>query len=129
MLAEHLGRSRKLVQQMTLAEKMSQMVHNAPAIERLGISAYNWWNEGLHGVVRSGVATVFPQAIGLSASFNMPLMQRTATRFYLRQPDCPFDIPQMRLAAFSLPVEHSRALGAAEPASLFAELVLLDQAQ
>ena len=79
MLDEHLERSRKLVQRMTLAEKMSQMVHNAPAIDRLGIPAYNWWNEGLHGVARSGVATVFPQAIGLAASFNVPLMHRTAT--------------------------------------------------
>ena len=79
MLDEHLERSRKLVQHMTLAEKMSQMVHNAPAIDRLGIPAYNWWNEGLHGVARSGVATVFPQAIGLAASFNVPLMHRAAT--------------------------------------------------
>ena len=46
------------------------MLHEAPAIERLGIPAYNWWNEGLHGVARAGVATVFPQAIGLAAMLD-----------------------------------------------------------
>ncbi len=68
-----------LVAQMTLEEKISQMVFDAPAIERLGIPAYNWWNEGLHGVGRAGVATVFPQAIGLAATWNPDLMQRVAT--------------------------------------------------
>ena len=58
--------AKQLVSQMTLEEKMSQMVYQSPAIERLGIPAYNWWNEALHGVARAGVATVFPQAIGLS---------------------------------------------------------------
>ena len=57
-----------LVSQMTLAEKISQMVFDAPAIERLGIPKYNWWNECLHGVGRAGAATVFPQAIGLAAT-------------------------------------------------------------
>ena len=56
--------AKQLVSQMTLEEKMSQMVYQSPAIERLGIPAYNWWNEALHGVARAGVATVFPQAIG-----------------------------------------------------------------
>ena len=51
-----------LVSRMTIDEKISQMVNNAPAIERLGIPAYNWWSEGLHGVARAGLATVFPQA-------------------------------------------------------------------
>ncbi|MEJ2210055.1 MAG: glycoside hydrolase family 3 C-terminal domain-containing protein, partial [Anaerolineae bacterium] len=64
---------------MTLAEKVSQMVFDAPAIERLGIPAYNWWNECLHGLARAGVATVFPQAIGLAATWNPELMQRVAT--------------------------------------------------
>jgi len=63
-------RAQVLVAQMTLDEKMSQMKYNAPAIERLSIPAYNWWNECLHGVGRSGVATVFPQAIGMAASFD-----------------------------------------------------------
>ena len=59
---------------MTVEKKVSQMGSVAPAIERLGIPAYNWWNEGLHGVARSGIATVFPQAIGMSATFNTSLM-------------------------------------------------------
>lgn len=54
---------------------MSQMVYQSPAIERLGIPAYNWWNEALHGVARAGVATVFPQAIGLAATFDKELLQ------------------------------------------------------
>ena len=68
-----------LISRMTLAEKVSQMVHDAPAIERLGVPKYNWWNECLHGVARAGIATVFPQAIGLAATWDVPLMQRVAT--------------------------------------------------
>jgi beta-glucosidase len=68
-----------LVSRMTLEEKVLQMVFDAPPIERLGIPAYNWWNECLHGVGRAGVATVFPQAIGLAATWNPGLMQRIAT--------------------------------------------------
>ena len=49
---------------------MSQMLYQSPAIERLGIPAYNWWNGALHGVARAGVATMFPQAIGLAATFD-----------------------------------------------------------
>jgi len=63
-------RAKDLVSRMTLEEKVSQMLHRAPAIPRLGIPAYNWWNEALHGVARAGVATVFPQAIGLAATFD-----------------------------------------------------------
>jgi beta-glucosidase len=59
-----------LVSRLTLEEKAGQMLHEAPAVERLGIPAYNWWNEGLHGVARAGIATVFPQAIGLAAMWN-----------------------------------------------------------
>lgn len=66
-------RAKELTSQMTLAEKCSQMQHTAPAIERLGIPAYNWWNEGLHGIGRSGTATVFPQSIALAATFNPDL--------------------------------------------------------
>ncbi|MCL1807341.1 MAG: glycoside hydrolase family 3 C-terminal domain-containing protein [Oscillospiraceae bacterium] len=62
--------AKKLVSKMTLEEKVSQMLHTAPAIERLNIPSYNWWSEALHGVARAGVATVFPQAIGLAASFD-----------------------------------------------------------
>ena len=56
-----------LVSRMSLEEKVSQMVYTAPAVERLGVPAYNWWNECLHGVGRAGVATVFPQSIGIAA--------------------------------------------------------------
>lgn len=68
-----------LLSRMTLEEKVSQMVYNSPAIERLGIPEYNWWNEALHGVARNGIATVFPQAIGLSATWDTDLMYRVAT--------------------------------------------------
>ena len=74
-------RAKELVAQMTLGEKMSQMLNEAPAIERLGIPAYNWWNEGLHGVGRSGLSTVFPQPIGLAASFDTELMKQVAVAF------------------------------------------------
>jgi len=68
-----------LVSRMTLDEKISQMVNQAPAIERLGIPEYNWWSEGLHGVARAGLATVFPQAIGLGATWDRNLMFRVST--------------------------------------------------
>ncbi len=72
-------RVQDLVGRMTLDEKISQMMHQAPAIDRLGIPRYNWWNEALHGVARSGLATVFPQAIGLAATWDDSLMFRTAS--------------------------------------------------
>ena len=68
-----------LVARMTLEEKVSQMMNVAPAIPRLGIPDYDWWNEALHGVAISGVATVFPQAIGLGATFDQQLVNRVAT--------------------------------------------------
>jgi beta-glucosidase len=71
-------RAENLVSRMTLQEKVSQMVHDAPEIERLGIPAYNWWNECLHGVARAGIATVFPQAIGMAATWDTPLVKRMA---------------------------------------------------
>src|SRR5260370_5044375 len=67
-----------LVSRTTLEEKVSQLGHAAAAIPRLGIPEYNWWNEGLHGVARAGTATVFPQAIGLSATFDAPLIHEVA---------------------------------------------------
>jgi beta-glucosidase len=67
-----------LISRMTLEEKVSQMVNGASAIPRLQIPEYNWWNECLHGVARAGVATVFPQAIGLAATWNTDLMQHVA---------------------------------------------------
>lgn len=67
-----------LVAQMTVEEKASQMRYNAPAIKRLGIPAYNWWNESLHGVARAGQATIFPQAIALGAAFDSELVGEIA---------------------------------------------------
>ncbi len=67
-------RAKDLVSRMTVLEKCEQLKYDAPAIERLGVPAYNWWNEGLHGVARAGVATMFPQAIGMAASFDDTLL-------------------------------------------------------
>ena len=72
------ARAKELVAQMTAEEKMTQLVYNAPAIERLGIQEYNWWNEALHGVARAGTATVFPQAIAMAAAFNPALLENVA---------------------------------------------------
>ncbi len=72
------ARAKELVEQMTLEEKVSQTLHGAPAIERLGIKAYNWWNEGLHGVARAGIATIFPQSIGLAATFDEDFIEEIA---------------------------------------------------
>ena len=80
--------AKQLVSQMTLEEKMSQMVYQSPAIERLGIPAYNWWNEALHGVARAGVATVFPQAIGLAATFDKELLQLSL--IHISEPTRPY---------------------------------------
>ena len=71
-------RARELVAQMTLEEKVSQMLHRAGAIERLGIPSYNWWNEALHGVARAGTATMFPQAIALAATFDPDVLFKVA---------------------------------------------------
>lgn len=68
-----------LVGRMTLEEKVSQLMNGAAAIPRLGVPEYDWWNEALHGVARAGLATVFPQAIGLAAAFDEPLMFEVAT--------------------------------------------------
>src|ERR1044071_5639233 len=67
-----------LISRLTLEEKVSQMMHTARAIPRLDLPAYNWWNEALHGVARAGYATVFPQAIGLAATWDTELMARVA---------------------------------------------------
>ena len=86
-----------LVARLTLEEKAAQMLHEAPAIPRLGVPAYNWWNEGLHGVARAGIATVFPQAIALAAMWNSERLHEVAVAIsdearakhheYLRQGD------------------------------------------
>jgi beta-glucosidase len=90
-------RVRDLVSRFTLEEKAGQMLHEAPAVPRLGVPAYNWWNEGLHGVARAGIATVFPQAIGLAAMWSDRRLHEIAVAIsdearakhheYLRQDD------------------------------------------
>lgn len=77
-IEEYRKEARALVEQMTLEEKVGQTLYNAPAIERLGIKSYTWWNEALHGVARAGVATVFPQAIGLAATFDEDFIEKIA---------------------------------------------------
>lgn len=77
-MGKYRKRAAELVAQMTLEEKVGQTLYNAPAIERLGIPAYNWWNESLHGVARAGTATVFPQAIGVAATFDEALVGKMA---------------------------------------------------
>src|SRR5712671_4320308 len=72
-------RAADLVSRMTLDEKIAQLQNDAPAIPRLDVPAYEWWNEALHGVARAGSATVFPQAIGLAATFDPQLMHEIAT--------------------------------------------------
>ncbi len=68
-------RAEELVSRMTLEEAVSQLSYQAPAIERLGVPAYNWWNEALHGVARAGMATMFPQAVGMAAMFDTDLVR------------------------------------------------------
>lgn len=70
------AKAQALVNQMTVEEAAGQLRYDAPAIERLGVPAYNWWNEALHGVARAGTATSFPQAIGLAATFDPALVRR-----------------------------------------------------
>lgn len=78
MAASAEKRAVDLVSRMTLEEKAAQIQHGAPAIPRLGVPAYNWWNEGLHGVARADIATVFPQVIGMAATWDPELVQRVA---------------------------------------------------
>ena len=72
-------RAEDLVARMTVDEKIAQTLYFAPAVERLGVPDYNWWNECLHGVARAGVATVFPQAIGMAAAFDETALRETAS--------------------------------------------------
>ena len=93
-------RAEALVADMTLEEKVYQTLHGAPAIDRLGVKAYNYWNEALHGVARAGTATVFPQAIGLAAAFDEDFMEEIAeavsdegrAKFNVQQTSPPHDI-------------------------------------
>jgi len=72
-------RAGDLIARMTIAEKVAELMDDAPGVERLGIQPYNWWNEALHGVARAGVATVFPQAIGMAATWNEELVLQIAS--------------------------------------------------
>lgn len=72
-------RAEDIVKHMTLEEKVSLMMYNSPAVERLGIKTYNWWNEALHGVARNGNATVYPMPIAMAASFDTELLERVFT--------------------------------------------------
>ncbi len=69
-------RAEALTDAMTTEEQASQLRYDAPAVERLGIPAYNWWNEALHGLARSGIATMFPQAVGMAAMFSPELVEK-----------------------------------------------------
>ena len=71
-------RAQNLLEQLSLEEKIALLGYNSQAIPRLGIPAYNWWNEALHGVARAGVATIFPQSIGMAATFNESLIKQVA---------------------------------------------------
>ena len=93
--ADARRRAQDLVSQMTVEEKASQLLYNSPAIERLNIPAYNWWNEGLHGVARAGTATMFPQAIALAAAFDEDLMEEVG--------DC---IATEARAKYNLQIKH-----------------------
>ena len=77
-------KAQELVMKMTIEEKASQLRYDSPGISRLGIPEYNWWNEGLHGVARAGIATVFPQAIGMAASFDRRYGSKNR-RYYCRR--------------------------------------------
>ena len=70
-------KAEELVGRMTVEEMASQLRFDAPAIERLGVPAYNWWNETLHGLARGGTATGFPQAIGMAAMFDDELLEKS----------------------------------------------------
>lgn len=76
LIEERTQEINALIKEMTLEEKVSLMLHESMAVERLGIHEYNWWNEALHGVARAGVATVFPQTIGLAATFDTDLAKK-----------------------------------------------------
>src|SRR5580698_7244769 len=71
-------RVQDLIGRMTPQEKVYQMMNNSPAIQRLHVPEYDWWNEALHGVARSGIATIFPQPIGMAATFDDGLVHQVA---------------------------------------------------
>ena len=78
-LSNYNGQAEALCRQLTLSEKVSLLLDDSPAIPQLNIPAFQWWNEALHGVARNGVATVFPQTIGMAAAFDDELLQQVFT--------------------------------------------------
>ena len=74
--AQAREKAKKLVAEMTLMEKAAQLKYDAAPVKRLGVPAYNYWNEALHGVARAGTATMFPQAIGMAAAFDEDIMEK-----------------------------------------------------
>ena len=74
----HKEKGKHIAEQMTLTELASQMRNSSKSIKRLNIKQYNWWNEGLHGVARAGVATVFPQAICMASTFDEKAVKKCA---------------------------------------------------
>ena len=105
-------RAEELVSKMTIEEACSQLRYDSPAIDRLGIPEYNWWNETLHGVARAGTATSFPQAIGLGATFDT--VGHLAKRALMRPLDVPAD--DDRIADFEqelLDAVNATGIGAA----------------
>ena len=81
--AQARQKAKELVAKMTVEERLSQLVYNSPAIERLGIDEYNWWNEGSHGVARAGTATVFPHAIAINKTLLHNRQKRLTNYFYI----------------------------------------------
>src|ERR1700709_1166047 len=73
------ARVNSLLHTLTLQEKIDMLGYVSPGVQRLDIPAYNWWNEGLHGIARAGEATIFPQAIGMAATFNDDLLKQVST--------------------------------------------------
>lgn len=86
---------------MTLLEKASQLKYDAAPVKRLGVPAYNYWNEALHGVARAGVATMFPQAIAMAAVFDDEEMKKLATSLQLREEQNTMHILQKKTEIFT----------------------------
>lgn len=99
--AEARKKAEKLVSQMTLLEKASQLKYDAAPVKRLGVPAYNYWNEALHGVARAGVATMFPQAIAMAAVFDDEEMKKLATSLQLREEQNTMHILQKKTEIFT----------------------------
>lgn len=94
-------KAEKLVSQMTLLEKASQLKYDAAPVKRLGVPAYNYWNEALHGVARAGVATMFPQAIAMAAVFDDEEMKKLAISLQLREEQNTMHILQKKTEIFT----------------------------